>query len=54
MFAEHTNINPKELGEYTIEQISYLIEGINKNNSNESETKQVKGLDAVKALQKLK
>lgn len=31
-FAEHTNIDPKSLGGYTVEQIEYLMDGFSKNN----------------------
>lgn len=56
MFAEHTNVTPKAVGDYTIAEIEYLIEGINENNKESQEQssggQKVSGLDAIKALQK--
>jgi succinate dehydrogenase/fumarate reductase flavoprotein subunit len=54
MFAEHTNITPSELNQYTIPFIEYLMEGISKNNQTEETPKQISGLDAINELQKRK
>lgn len=51
-FAEHTNIPPKELVGYTIEQIEFLMEGFSKNNKQENpkSVQTLTGLDAISAL----
>lgn len=51
-FAEHTNIPPKVLTGYTIEQIEFLMEGFNKNNKqdNPKGAHTLTGMDAINAL----
>lgn len=46
-FAEKTNIPPKDIGKYTIEQIEYLMAGFNKNNKNDN---RLEGKEALEYL----
>lgn len=51
-FAEHTNISPKALTAYTLEQIEFLMEGFNRNNRQEEpqQAHVLRGMDAIEAL----
>lgn len=55
-FAEHTNISPKALTSYTLEQIEFLMEGFNRNNRQAEPQRAhvLRGMKAIEALMRRK